>query len=291
VADRGNVQDGLAGRQGEGDRCPGRVGEPWPGDRPDVLARLADADPQVRGAGLIATANLGELLDATALLAAQPVPAGCSVGVVSNTRGGGVLAADACADAGLQVVSLTGQTRQALRDLLPAAAAVAGPVDTTAMAGPGVFRRCLELVGADPGVHAVLALTATTAAGDLVPDVIAARLPVPVAAAVMDQPEAVRLLPAPDPATPAVPAYAYPESAARALGHAARYGLWRATPPGPIPDLDGLRQDRARELVAGFLGAIEQGSWLPRAQTTELLGCYGVPLAASIAVTSEEPAR
>jgi len=243
------------------------------------------------GAGLIATANLGELLDATALLAAQPVPAGCSVGVVSNTRGGGVLAADACADAGLQVVSLTGQTRQALRDLLPAAAAVAGPVDTTAMAGPGVFRRCLELVGADPGVHAVLALTATTAAGDLVPDVIAARLPVPVAAAVMDQPEAVRLLPAPDPATPAVPAYAYPESAARALGHAARYGLWRATPPGPIPDLDGLRQDRARELVAGFLGAIEQGSWLPRAQTTELLGCYGVPLAASIAVTSEEPAR
>jgi acyl-CoA synthetase (NDP forming) len=42
------------------------------------------------------------------------VPAGRSVGVVSNTRGGGVLAADACADAGLQVASLTGQTRQAL---------------------------------------------------------------------------------------------------------------------------------------------------------------------------------
>jgi len=28
------------------------VGEPWPGDRPDVLARLADAGPQVAGAGL-----------------------------------------------------------------------------------------------------------------------------------------------------------------------------------------------------------------------------------------------
>jgi acyl-CoA synthetase (NDP forming) len=242
------------------------------------------------GAGLIATANLGELLDATALLASQPVPAGGRVGVVSNTRGGGVLAADACADAGLQVAGLTGQTRQALLDLLPAAAAVAGPVDTTAVAGPGTFRRCLELVGADPGVDAVLALTATTAAGDLVPDVAAARLPVPIAAAVMDQLEAVRLLPAPDPATPAVPAYAYPESAARALGHAARYGLWRATPPGTVPDLDGLRQDRARELVARFLAVTPRGGWLPRDHATYLLGCYGVPLADSIAVYTADAA-
>src|SRR6516162_2275656 len=157
----------------------------------------------------------------------------------------------------------------------PTPAAVAGPVDTTAVAGPGVFRRCLELVGADPGVDAVLALTATTAAGDLVPAVAAARLPVPVAAAVMDQIEAVRLLAGPGGETPAVPAYAYPESAARALGHAARYGVWRATPPGTIPDLDGLHQDRARELAAGFLASTPQGGWLPRELTAQLLGCYG----------------
>ena len=54
-------------------------------------------------AGIIAVADLGELLDAAALLAVQPVPAGDRVGVVSNTRGGVVLAADACADAGLQI--------------------------------------------------------------------------------------------------------------------------------------------------------------------------------------------
>jgi len=201
-----------------------------------------------------------------------------------------VLAADACGDAGLQVAALTEDTQRALRDLLPSGAVVAGPVDTTAVAGPGVFRRCLEFVGADPGVGAVLALTATTAVGDLVPDVAAARLEVPVAAAVMDQLEAVRLLPGPDAEAPAVPAYAYPESAARALGHAARYGLWRAAAPGTVPDLDGLYQDRARELVAGFLAATPQGGWLPRTQTTQLLGCYGVPLAGSTAVTTDEDA-
>ena len=116
--------------------------------------------------------------------------------------------------------------------MLPPGAEVAGPVNTTAAIAPGLFRRCLELAGADPGVDAVLALTATTATSDLVPEVQAARPPVPIAATVMDQVEAVRLLPGPGEDCPAVPAYAYPESAARALGHAVRYGMWRAPPAG-----------------------------------------------------------
>jgi len=241
-------------------------------------------------AGIIAVANLGELLDTAALLATQPVPAGNRVGVVSNTRGAAVLAADACADAALQVASLTGDTQRALRDLLGPEAMVAGPVDTTLLVTPGLFRRCLELVAGDPGVDVVLALTATTAGGDLVPEVAAARLPLPVAAAVLDQVEAVRLLPSPNGDSAPVPAYAYAESAARALGHAARYGTWRATPPRHVPDLGGLRQDRARELVAGFLALPSRGGWLPLGQTVELLGCYGIPLADSTVVATDQAA-
>jgi acyl-CoA synthetase (NDP forming)/L-amino acid N-acyltransferase YncA len=238
-------------------------------------------------AGVIAAANLGELLDTAALLTSQPVPAGGRIAVVSNTRGGAMLAADACDDAGLQVAALAEATQRALRDVLPRDAAVTGPVDTTVLAGAGVFRQCLELAGADPGVDAVLALTATTAAGDLVPEVGTARLPVPIAAAVMDQIEVVRLLQGPSEDAHSVPAYAYPESAARALGRAARYGTWRATPPGRIPDLDGLQPDRAKRLVDGYLANVPTGGWLPLDATAELLGCYGVPLAAGIAVTTE----
>jgi len=241
-------------------------------------------------AGVIATANLGELLDAAALLAAQPVPAGNRVGVVSNTRGGGILAADACGDTGLQVAGLSADTQRALREVLPAGAEVAGPVDTRPLVTPGSFRRCLELVGADPGVDAVLALTATSAASDLAAEVPAARLPVPIAAVVMDQAEVVRLLQGTGEGSRPVPAYAYPESAVRALGHAVRYGIWRATPPGTIPHLDGLRRDRARELVAGFLAGAPGGGWLAPDAVGELLGCYGVPLAEGIEVTTEDAA-
>ena len=241
-------------------------------------------------AGIIAAANLGELLDTAVLLASQPVPAGGRVGVVSNTRGAAVLAADACGDAGLQVAALAGDTQRALRDMLGRQALVAGPVDTTVLVTPGRFRQCLEFVGADPGVDAVLALTTATAGGDLVPEVGAARLPVPVAAAVLEQTEVVRLLPGPGGEGAPVPAYAYAESAARALGHAARYGTWRAAPPGRVPDLEGLRQDRARELVAGVLASPPRGGWLALDPTVELLGCYGVPLADSIGVITEDAA-
>jgi hypothetical protein len=106
----------------------------------------------------------------------------------------------------------------------------------------------------------------------------------------MDQVEAVRLLRGPDEDSAAVPAYAYPESAARALGHAARYGVWRATPPGHVPDLEGQRPDRARELIVGLLADRPAGGWLPPDPAAELLGCYGVPLVDRIAVATEEAA-
>ena len=241
-------------------------------------------------AGMIATANLGELIDTAALLASQPVPRGSRVAVVSNARGAGVLAADACGDAGLEVASLSEDTQQALSDILPAGASVAGPVDTTAVVPPGVFRQCLELVGGDPGVDAVLTLTATTATIDLIPELRAARLPVPVVAAVMDQVEVVRLLPSPGEDSLDVPAYAYPESAARALGHAARYGMWLATPQGQVPDLEGLRQAQARELTDGFLVDSPTGGWLSQEQAVALLGCYSVPIADQVTVSAEDAA-
>ena len=238
-------------------------------------------------AGVIATAGPGDLLGAAAMLASQPVPFGYQVAVVSSTCGAGVLAGDACGDAGLQVATLAHHIQEALRDFLPADATVAGPVVTTVAIAPGMFRRCLELAGADPGVDAVLALTATV---DLVPEVCAASLDVPIAAVVLDQAEAVRLLPASGENAQAVPAYARPACAAWALGHAARYGSWRADLPESVPDLDGIRQDLAEKLIDDFLADTPAGGWLPAETTAELLGCYGIPLADGDAVTTADAA-
>src|SRR5207237_1805002 len=54
-------------------------------------------------AGVIAARGFGELIEAAALLATQPVPAGRTVAIVSNVRSAGQLAADAGARLGLSV--------------------------------------------------------------------------------------------------------------------------------------------------------------------------------------------
>ncbi len=249
-------------------------------------------------AGIIAAASLGELIEAAALLASQPPPGGNRVAVVSNAGGGGVLAADACEDSGLVVTRLAGHTQRRLRHLLPAGAAVSGPVDTTAAVGPDAFRSCLEEVAADEGVDMVLAITVPTAITEIVPAITTAKVNKTLAAALLTQPEAVRLLPsetAPDPAAAAgpraaVPSYAYPEDAARALGHAARYQACRMRERGSIPDLDGVREARARTLTADFLSRHRRGGWLSAAETVELLSCYGIPMIDTRPVTSEEQA-
>lgn len=267
-------------------------------------------------AGVIATTSLGELIDAAALLACQPLPAGDRIGIVSNAGGAGVLAADACGDNDLRVASLSPATQDRLRRLLPGGSAVAGPVDTTATAGQRMFRACIEAVAKDESVDAVIALTVPTALGDLTPAIVSATIDKPLVAVMLDQQESVRLLRRPHrvhldqdthgadrpggpqvsgphgggPAEQPIPAYVYPESAAQALGHAVRYGAWRAGSTGQVPDLDGINQDDARDLVAKFLATSHLGGWLPPDLVTRLLACYGIDLVRTRTAASADEA-
>jgi acyl-CoA synthetase (NDP forming)/GNAT superfamily N-acetyltransferase len=270
-------------------------------------------------AGVIATRSLGELVDTAALLACQPLPAGNRIAIIANASGAGALAADACADHGLQVVKLGVATRRALRGLLPPDAVVTGPVDTSPVVTTGAFRACIEEVAADEGVDAVLAVAVPTAFSDLSAAVAEAVVSKPLAVALLDRAESVRRLKrrpvAPPPSGPpvagpavavagpaaavidvaaaaitGVPCYADPESAARALGHAVRYRAWRGRQRGTVPKLEGLRVADAHALVTSFLAGSPAGGWLPPARAAELVSCYGIPLVATVSAATEEEA-
>ena len=226
-------------------------------------------------AGIIATDSFGELLDAAVLLASQPVPAGSTVAIVSSGGGAGMLAADACAEAGLAVAATSTQARGRLREVLPAEASLCGPVDTTAAVSPEAFGEALHIAAGQDGVNALIAVLVQSASADLLPVLTAAPLPVPAVAVVLDQPEAIRLLRASE---MAVPAYAYPEAAARALARAARYGSWRSRPSGVMPEFGDLRAADARSIVTSFLARMPGGGWLPAEEADHLLRCYGIPM-------------
>ena len=240
-------------------------------------------------AGVIATTSFGELLEAAVLLAEQPVPAGSRVCVISNAGGAGVLAADACVEAGLSVATPSHQAQAKLIAALPAGVAVTGPIDTTAAVSADAFGAALATAAGDTGVDAVLALVVPTSASDLIPALAAAKLPVPLATVVLDQADSVRLLPGADGA-PGVPAYAYPESAARALSRAARYGSWRSRPADTVPDIEGLQVAEAKALIASFLERLPGGGWLPAAEADRLLRCYQLPMAPFQLVTDADQA-
>ncbi|MFC5744352.1 GNAT family N-acetyltransferase [Actinomadura rugatobispora] len=224
-----------------------------------------------RQAGIIAADDLGDLVGTAALLALQPLPAGPRVAIVSNAGGGGVLAADACADAGLIVPPLSPRTRERLAGLLPAPAAVANPVDTTAAVTPERFRRVLEAAADDETVDAILAVVVPTALGDLTTALRGTGKP--VAAVVLGQAETVTA------GEDGVPAYAFPENAARALAAAWQYAGWRARPKGAGPTYSDLDRGRVTSIIDGFLGRAPEGGWLPPLETFRLLEAYGLPLA------------
>ena len=262
------------------------AGRSAPGQRAAASHTAAAAAPLItrqalfEQAGIIATTGFGELLDAAVLMASQPIPAGRVVAIVSNGGGAGVLAADACAEAGLAVATTARGIRNRLREVLPPGSALAGPVDTTDAVSAEAFREALHLAAGQDNVDAVIALVVRRSPVDLIPVLTAGRLPVPVAAVVLGQPEAIRLLPGDGtaPGGGSVPAYAYPEAAARALARAARYGSWRSRPAGTVPELGNLRVADAQSIIDSFLARMPGGGWLSAGEADDLLRCYGIPM-------------
>ncbi|WP_324787711.1 GNAT family N-acetyltransferase [Streptomyces sp. H51] len=233
-------------------------------------------------AGITATRSCGELLEAAALMHSQPLPAGPRVTIVTNAGGAGVLAADACAEAGLTLQPPSPGLVEALRAVLPDGATAGNPVDVTAAVTEEQLTRCVDRVMGSTAVDAVLVVLVPTAVAaatgdDLVRAVTGgpARRPKPVTVLRLEQALPVELLPAADGGT--VPAYAEPQAAARALAHAARRAAWLARPVGTVPDLDGVDGARAHALVEDFLDAHPEGGWLHPRECAGLLDCYGVP--------------
>ena len=253
-----------------------------------VASPLVTREALFEQAGIIAVPSFGELMGATALLATQPPPAGRTVAVVSNVGGAGVLAADACTELGLAVHHPGGETSRRLRDLVPVGGSVNGPVDTAATVSADTFRQVLETLGADEEVHSIIALVLRTGAtGDLLQAIAEADLQVPLAVVVLNQPEAVRLV---DAKRGKVPAYAYPETAARALSRAVKYAEWRATPRRIVPAFPDVDAEQARGIVHSFLATQPDGGWLPQSDVISLLQLYCIPLVSTTVVRTEDEA-
>jgi acetyl coenzyme A synthetase (ADP forming)-like protein len=248
-------------------------------------AALASSDTAVealfRQAGVIRAATLEELVDAAALLSSQPLPRGRRVGVLTNAGGLGILCADACAVAGLELPELSEETRAALQPLLPKDASLANPVDLLGSATAATFKAVIPALLEDKRIDSLVVL--------FVPPVVAGTDE--VAAAILetvdrtgtDKPVLAVLISREG--TPAalrkqggsVASFAYPESAARALGLAAARAEWLRRPAGTVPPPPIVDAGAARRIVEAALEG-QSEAWLGAEATRGLLEAYGVPI-------------
>jgi acetyl coenzyme A synthetase (ADP forming)-like protein len=237
-------------------------------------AALAGSDEAVSAlfdqAGVIRTTTLEELVDVATFFSTQPLPSGRRVAVLTNAGGLGILCADACDAAGLELASLSQETRKALAGVLPAEASLANPVDMLGSATAPSYAATLPLLLADPGVDAAIVLFVPAAdvdAGDVSAAVERSRgasSAKPVLSVVM---------------AAAAPrgSFRYPESAARALGRAAERTEWLRRPEGSPLVPEGIDEEAARAIVADALDDAAD-RWLDPSEARVVLAAYGIPL-------------
>jgi acyl-CoA synthetase (NDP forming) len=244
-----------------------------------LAASDVSVDALFEQAGVIRTDTMHELFDVAALLAAQPVPRGDRVAIVTNGGGPGILCADACQAHGLDIAELSADARAQLEDFLPASAALGNPVDMIASASAEDYRRTLQaLIDADAcdAIIAIFVPPLVTEAGDVataIREVSETRPGVTIASVFMvsaGSPPELRS------GGVRVPCYQFPEDAARAMALAIRHGRWRGREAGHVPELPAARRVEAAAIISRELAS--GSGWLSPACVAQLLECYGLPL-------------
>ena len=115
-------------------------------------------DGACRQAGVIRAKDLDELRNIGAGLIRQPLPRGRRVAILTAGGGWGVLAADACARAGLEVATLPQETIAELDGFLPPWWSRSNPVDLVAGLREGALMKSLETLLRCPKLDGVILL-------------------------------------------------------------------------------------------------------------------------------------
>ena len=231
--------------------------------------------------GVIRVDRIEELFDLAMAFSQLPLPKDNTVAIITNAGGPGIIITDACEATGLHVVELAAETQARLRRDLPEEASVRNPVDMIATATPENYRIALETVLRDDNISSAIAAFVPPLGVrqlDVANAIVQARNAAPgkpVLAVLMGReglPQGRAEL-----GEAGIPAYIFPESAARALAAMDRQRRWLERPAGTIREFE---VDRTAANAATTTTPGPDG-YLPAAATQKLLAAYGIPVIGS----------
>jgi acetyltransferase len=257
-----------------------------------LAASDSAVDALLGQAGVLRAASVEELFDMAMAFGRQPLPRSRRTAVLTNAGGPGILAVDALEANGMELPELQASTVEKLAPLFPPEASIRNPLDMIASATPDGYRAALGALLADPGVDSVVAI--------FIPPLRVEQEPVAeaMAAAAAQEPDTPMLavlmgrngLPAgkAELHEAGIPAYLFPEAAARALAAMCRQREWIER---PVDEPAPLVVDRARATEILRRARSEQRTKLSETEALDLLEAYGVATApAELATTPDEAA-
>lgn len=258
-----------------------------------LAASDAAVDALLAQAGVLRAGSVEELFDLAMAFGSRVLPRSRRTAVVTNSGGPGILAADALEAAGMDLAELATATVDKLKPLLPEEASIRNPLDMVASATPAKYRAALGALLEDPNVDSAIAVfvpplgvrqadvaEAIARAATAVPDkpvlaVLMGREGLPQGKAELHE--------------LSIPAYIFPESAARALSVLTRYREWRERDLAPdVPP--AVDPPRVAAIIARARGAGVRK--LSEVESLEVLTAYGIQVAPSVlAKSAGEAAR
>jgi len=244
-------------------------------------------------AGVLTFADEGELIQAAAAFATQPIPKGNRVGLITNTGGPAVIATDILVGAGLEIPPLSKKTEEFLKGKLYPEASVNNPLDVLATANAEHFRACIDAMMDDDQFDSVFINFVTpffvdtdSIAKEIVEVNKQKRKPI-VCNLMTDKrqwTETVRIL-----QEGGVPAFSLPGVAARAITALVRYNTIRSREIGEVKIFDDVNNGKAEDI----LGKVKASGRkiLSAAEVYEILSVYGIPVAKWQVVENAEAAE
>ncbi|HEY5489900.1 MAG TPA: acetate--CoA ligase family protein [Gemmatimonadaceae bacterium] len=233
-------------------------------------------------AGVLRAASVEELFDMAMGFGVHTMPRSRRTAVLTNAGGPGILAADAMETQGLQLVELSPATVEALRPLFPAEASIRNPLDMIASADAAGYKAALTAFLADPAIDAVVPIfvppfgvrqedvaeaivsAARTEPGKPMLAVLMGRKGLPQGRAELHE--------------AGIPAYIFPESAARALNALNRQREWVERPAAAVVRRD-VNQATVEQVFDG--ARRERREQLTLIEALVVLDAYGISCAAA----------
>jgi len=240
--------------------------------------------------GVLRVKTLEELFDYVRAFSSQPLPKGKNVAIVTNSGGPGILATDSCIQYGLNVTPLSQKTVQALKKTLPPTASFNNPVDLIGDAHHDRYEASLREILKDKNVHSSIVILTPTSFTDV--EKIATSIvktakvyKKPVFACflgVYDVSKGIEILEENN-----IPAYRFPESAARVISEMAKYTWWLERPKTGIK-IFKVNKARAKNIIESVKK--EGRSFLLEQEAYQALKAYNFPVIKSFLAKNESQA-